>query len=63
MYAVMVGDTMVRVVAKDDAQKLINMLFELDCTERISCKYVSVLEEKKEIKQNERRDKGNKESI
>lgn len=54
MYAVMVGETMVRVVDKDDAQKLINMLFELDCTERISSKLVSVIEETKEENQNVR---------
>ena len=38
MYAVTVGESAVRVADKEDAMILVNILFGLDCNERISCK-------------------------
>lgn len=41
MYAVMIGEDMVRVADKEDAKKLVNVLFDLNCSERISSKPLS----------------------
>lgn len=38
MYAVTVGEQIVRVANKEDAMVLVNILFSLDCEERISAK-------------------------
>lgn len=38
MYTVTVGEQKVRVAGKDDAMILVNILFSLDCEERISAK-------------------------
>lgn len=38
MYTVTVGEQKVRVAGKDDAMILVNILFGLDCEERISAK-------------------------
>lgn len=50
MYAVKVGEEQVRVMSKDDAMILVNILFRLDCDERISSKPVAINEHKKEEK-------------
>jgi len=44
MYAVNIGDETIRVVEKADARKLVNILFELDCTDRISSKPISLIQ-------------------
>lgn len=38
MYTVTVGEQKVRVAGKDDAMIMVNILFGLDCEERISVK-------------------------
>lgn len=38
MFTVTVGEQAVRVADKEDAMILVNILFSLDCDERISCK-------------------------
>ena len=38
MYTVTVGEQKVRVARKDDAMIMVNILFGLDCEERISVK-------------------------
>lgn len=49
MYGVKVGETLVRVVAKEDAMALVSILFELDCADRISSKpMLETVEEEKE---------------
>ena len=48
MYAVNVGEEMIRVAEKEDAKKLVNILFELDCQERISSKQISLANTKSE---------------
>lgn len=48
MYAVNVGEEMIRVAEKEDARKLVNILFELDCPERISSKPISLVNTKLE---------------
>ena len=53
MFAVMIGERMVRVVEKEDAQVLVNVLFELDCTERISSKLIPVLDSSEKCNEKE----------
>lgn len=48
MYAVKVGDTPVRVVAKEDAKKLLDVLLDLNCGRRISYKLINEGEEQAE---------------
>lgn len=38
MYTVTIGEQKVRVAGKEDAMVLVNVLFGLDCDERISAK-------------------------
>lgn len=38
MYGVTIGETLIRVVAKEDAMALVGVLFDLDCTDRVSSK-------------------------
>ena len=45
MYVVTVGEEMIRVYSKEDAMKLVNILFSLDCDERISCKPLAMKEQ------------------
>lgn len=48
MYAVKVGETPVRVVAKEDAKKLLDVLLDLNCGRRISYKLINEGEEQAE---------------
>ena len=48
MYAVKVGETPVRVVAKEDAKQLLNVLLDLDCGRRITYKLIKEGEEQTE---------------
>ena len=45
MYVVSIGEELVRTVDKEDAMKLVNILFNLDCDERISCKPLAMKEQ------------------
>jgi len=48
MYAVKVGEEQVRVIDKEDAMILVNILFKLDCDERISSKPLFIEDARKE---------------
>lgn len=51
MYAVSIGENMVRVAEKEDAMTLVNILFNLDCDERISSKQLTKKDETVEKKE------------
>ena len=57
MYVVTVGEEMIRVSSKQDAMKLVNILFGLDCDERISSKPLTMNEAEKEGKCEEEKEK------
>lgn len=48
MYGVTIGETLIRVVAKEDAMALVGVLFDLDCTDRVSSKPMAEQNDKKE---------------
>lgn len=48
MYGVKIGETLVRVVSKEDAIALVGVLFDLDCAERISSKPITDAEKENE---------------
>ena len=54
MYAVSIGEEVVRVVDKEDAMTLVNILFTLDCDERISSKPLAMKEQEVEGKHEDR---------
>ena len=49
VYVVTIGEELVRTVDKEDALKLVNILFRLDCDERISCKPLAMKEQEVEV--------------
>lgn len=56
MYTVTVGEQKVRVADKTDAMILVNILFSLDCDERISSKPLTMKEqETEEVKECEKK--------
>ena len=57
MYTVTVGEQKIRVASKEDAMALVNILFGLDCEERISAKPLTGKESKEEL-QNGRGNQG-----
>ena len=50
MYTVTIGEQKVRVADKTDAMVLVNVLFQLDCDERISAKPLTMKDNTEEAK-------------
>lgn len=48
MYGITIGETLIRVVGKEDARALVGILFDLNCPERVSSKPITNTEKENE---------------